>query len=133
MGESEDGDGKGAKVYGVTGMIDGPGSVSTLMLVVVRSTEEGGGELLLPEENKLVELDADVTEEEYDCSELVDAGWDKGVGGDDNGDALECVGWKEDGGTAEAGTAAARRTRMAEVHMDEQFWEDGERMRQQMR
>lgn len=77
MGGSEDGDGKGAKVYGVTGMIDGPGSVSTLMLVVVGSTEEGGGELLLPEENKLVELDVDVTEEENDCSELVGGGWDK--------------------------------------------------------
>jgi hypothetical protein len=41
MGGSEDGDGKGTKGYGVTGMIDGPGSVSTLILVVVRSTEEG--------------------------------------------------------------------------------------------
>jgi hypothetical protein len=41
MGGSEDGDGKGKKGYGVTGMIDGPGSVSTLILVVVRSTEEG--------------------------------------------------------------------------------------------
>lgn len=43
------------------------------------------------------------------------------MGGDDNGDAPECVDRKEDGGNAEVGTAAARRTRMAEVHMDGQF------------
>ena len=77
MGGSEDGDGKGAKGYGVTGMIDGPGSVSTLILVVVRSTEEGRGELLLPEEDKLAGLDVDVTEEDNDRSERVDGGWDK--------------------------------------------------------
>lgn len=74
MGGSEDGDGKGAKKYGVTGMIDGPGSVSTLILVVVRSTEEGGGELLLPEEDRLAALDVDVTEVDNDC---VNGGWDK--------------------------------------------------------
>ena len=62
MGGSEDGDGKGAKGYGVTGMIDGPGSVSTLRLVVVRGTEEGRGEILLPEEDKLAGLDVDVKE-----------------------------------------------------------------------
>lgn len=32
-------------------MTDGPGSVSTLILVVVRSTEEGRGELSFPELN----------------------------------------------------------------------------------
>ena len=32
-GGSEDGDGKGEKAYRVTGMTDGPGSVSTLVLV----------------------------------------------------------------------------------------------------
>lgn len=109
MGGSEDGDGKGAKGYGVTGMIDGPDSVSTLILVVV--TEEDGGELLLPEEDKLAELDVDVTEEENDCDELVDGGRDKGVGGDDNGAG------KENGGAAETRTAAARRTRMAKALM----------------
>jgi len=35
MGGSEDGDGNGTKGYGVTGMTDGPGSVSMLILVVV--------------------------------------------------------------------------------------------------
>jgi hypothetical protein len=66
MGGPEDGEGKGAKRYGVTGMIEGPGSVSTLILVVVRGTEEGGGELLLPEEERLARLDVDVTEEDDD-------------------------------------------------------------------
>jgi hypothetical protein len=102
-------------------MIDGPGSVNTLILVVVRSTEEGGGELLLPEEDKLAGLDVDVTEEDDDCGERVDGGWDKGVGGDDDGDAPECVDGKEDEGAGEARTAAARRTRMAKVHMDVQW------------
>jgi hypothetical protein len=37
-------------------MTDGPGSVSTLILVVVRSIEEGGGELLFPGERELAEL-----------------------------------------------------------------------------
>jgi hypothetical protein len=117
MGGSEDGDGKGAKEYGVTGMIDGPGSVSTLILVVVRSTEEGGGEILLPED-KLVGLDVDVREEDKDCGERVGGGRDKGVCGDDDGDVLGCVNGKEDVGAAEARTAAARRTRMTEAHMD---------------
>jgi hypothetical protein len=57
MGGSKDGDGKGAKRYGATGMVDGPGSVSTLILVVVGSTD--GGELLLPEEDELARLDGD--------------------------------------------------------------------------
>jgi hypothetical protein len=110
MGGSEDGDGKGAKGYGVTGMIDGPDSVITLILVVV--TEEDGGGLLLPEEDKLAELDVDVTEEENDCDELVDGGRDKGVGGDDNDD-----GGKKNEGTTDARTAAARKTRMAKALM----------------
>jgi len=39
-------------------MAGGLGSVSTLILVVVRSTdsEEGRGEILYPEENELAEL-----------------------------------------------------------------------------
>jgi hypothetical protein len=57
MGGSKDGDGKGAKGYRATGMVDGPGSVSTLILVVVGSTD--GGELLLPEEDELARLDGD--------------------------------------------------------------------------
>jgi hypothetical protein len=104
-------------------MIDGPGSVSTLIRVVVRSTEEGGGELLLPEEDMMAGLDVDVTEEDNDCGERVDSGRDKGVGDDDDdGDAPGCVDGKEDGGAAEARIAAARRTRMAKAHMDVQ-WE----------
>jgi hypothetical protein len=121
MGGSEDGDGKGAKGYGVTGMIDGPGSVSTLILVVVRRTEEGRGELLLPEEDKLAGLDVDVTEEENECGERVGGGLDKGVECNDDGDAPGCVDGKEDEGAGEARTAAARRTRMAKAHMDVQW------------
>ncbi|KAH9988724.1 hypothetical protein BJV77DRAFT_1133659 [Russula vinacea] len=62
MGGSEDGDGKGANGYGVTGMADGP--------------EESRGELLIPEEDKLGKLDVDVTE-----------GDDKGLDGEDEGSA----------------------------------------------
>ena len=39
-------------------MIDAPGSVSTLILVVIKSNGEGGGELLLPED-KLAGLDVE--------------------------------------------------------------------------
>ena len=102
-------------------MIDGPGSVSTLILVVVRSTEEGGGELLLPEEEILAGLDVDVTEEDNDCGGRVDGGWDKGMDGDDDGDAPGCVDGKEDEGAGEVRTAAARRTRMAKAHIDVQW------------
>ena len=77
MGGSEGGDGKGAKGYGVTGMIDGPGSVSTLILVVVGSTEEGGGELLLPEEDMLAGLDVDVREEDNDAANVLTVGGTK--------------------------------------------------------
>ena len=101
-------------------MIDGPGSVSTLILAVGRRTEEGGGELLLPEEDMLAGLDVDVTEEDNDCGERVDGGRDKGVGNDDDGDGPGCIDGKEDGGAAEARTAAARRTRMAKAHIDVQ-------------
>ena len=118
MGRSEDGDGKGAKGYGVTGMIDGPGSVSTLILVVVGGTEEGGGTLLLPEEDMLVGLDVGVREDDKDCGERVDCGRDKGVWTDNDGDVLGSVNEKEDGGAAETRAAAARRTRTAEAHMD---------------
>ena len=93
MGGSEDGDGKGANRFGVKGMADGPGSVSTLILVVVRNTEERRGELLIPEEDKLGKLDVDVTE-----------GDDKRLDGDDEG-------------SAEA-RAAARRMRTALDNMD---------------
>ena len=46
MGGCEDGEGKGKKGYGVVGMTDGPGCVSTLMLVpvVVSEAEEVGEE-----------------------------------------------------------------------------------------
>jgi len=120
MGGSEDGDGKGAKGYGVTGIINGPGSVSTLIPVVVRCTEEGRGELLLPEEDTLAGLDVDVTEEGDDCGERVESGRDKGVGGDDDGNASGNVDEKGDEGAAEVRTAAARRTRTGKAHMDVQ-------------
>jgi hypothetical protein len=118
MGGSEDGDGKGAKIYGVTGMIDGPGSVSTLILVVVRSTKEGGGTLLVPEEDILVGLDVGVREEDKDSCKRKDCGWDKGACTDIDGDVLGSVNGKEDGGAAETRAEAARITRMTEAHMD---------------
>jgi hypothetical protein len=93
MEGSEDGDGKGAKGYGVAGMRDGPGSVSTL------STEECGGE---PDEDKVAGLDVD------DASEWVDR---KGEGnGKEDEDKVESE------GAAEA-RAAARRMRTTEDHM----------------
>ena len=58
---SDDGEWKGAKAYGVLGMTDGPGSVSTLILVVVEGAEEDVDELLLPEEDKLAGLDFGIT------------------------------------------------------------------------
>ena len=43
MGGCEEGEGKGAKMYGVVGITDGPGCVSTLMLVdVVAAGAENG-------------------------------------------------------------------------------------------
>jgi hypothetical protein len=63
-------------------MIDGPGSVSTLILVVVR-TEEGVDELLLPEKDKLARLDVGTTEGDDDCGGRVDGERDKGVDGED--------------------------------------------------
>ena len=50
--------------------------------------------------------------------ERVDCGWDKGVDGDDNGDAPGYIDGKEDGSAAEVCTAAARRTRTVKAHMD---------------
>ena len=58
MGGCEDGEGKGKKGYGVVGMTDGPGCVSTLMLVVVvvsgaeevlDEVSEEEGEVTLPD------------------------------------------------------------------------------------
>ncbi len=49
MGGSGEGDGKDTKGYGVTGMTDGPGCVSTLMLVdvLVSGTEEDKEDVVL--------------------------------------------------------------------------------------
>ena len=66
IGGSEEGERNGAKAYRVIGMTDGPGSVSTLILVVVR-TEEGVDALLLPENDKLAGPDIGVTEGYNDC------------------------------------------------------------------
>ena len=92
IGGSDDGEGKAAKAYGVLGMADGPGSVSTLILVVVEGTEEDVDEMLLAEEDKLAGLDVGVTEEEDD----------------------DCGG----GEGAAVARAAARRMKTAEDHMD---------------
>ena len=80
-------------------MTDGPGSVSTLILVVVEGAEENVDELLLPEEDKLAGLDVGVTEEDNEGIE------------EEGKDKLEGEG-------VAAVRAAARRTRMAEDHMD---------------
>jgi len=116
IGGSEDGDGKGANGYGVTGMTDGPGSVSTLILVVV-STEKGGDELLLPED-ELAGLNVDITEVDNDCDDDHGAPeWISGKGGGngkEDEDEVECE------GTAEA-RAATRRMRMTEDRMDVQW------------
>jgi hypothetical protein len=120
MGIPEDGDGKGTKGYGVTGITDGPGSVRTLILEVVRCTEEGRVELLLSEEDKLAEVDVDVTEGDNECGEWVDNRRGKGVDGDDDGDAPRFVDGKEDEGAADAG-AAAKKTRTVKDHMEMQW------------
>jgi hypothetical protein len=55
----------------VTGITDGPGSARMLILEVVRSTEEGRVELLLPEEDKLAGVDVDDTEGDNECNKWV--------------------------------------------------------------
>jgi hypothetical protein len=84
-------------------MTDGPGSVSTLILVVVRSTEEGEDELLFPEENGLAELGIEGVPE-----------W---VGDKGEGDGKKDVDRVESEGTADA-LAATMRVRTAEDHMN---------------
>ena len=98
IGGSDDGEGKGANAYGVLGMTDGPGSVSTLILVVVEGTEEDVDELLLPKADKLARLDVVVTKK--------DEGVEK-----EGEDKLE-------GEVVASARAAARRTRTAGDHMD---------------
>jgi hypothetical protein len=105
MGGTEDGDGKGSKVYGVTGMTDDPGSVSTLILGIVRSTEEGRGELLFREENGLAGLGIEGVPE---CQWVGDKG---------EGDGERDVDKVESEGTADARAAAMRAT-TAEVRMN---------------
>lgn len=90
-------------------MIDGPGSVSTLILVVARGTEEDGDEVLLPEE-ELARLNVDVTEG--------DGERDKEVEGDDGErNGMEDKDKVEDEGAADA-LATARRMKTVEGHMD---------------
>lgn len=83
-------------------MTDGPGSVSTLILVV-RNTEVGGGTLLFPEENGLAELGIE--------------GMTEWVGDKGGGDGESDVDEVESEGTADA-RAATMRVRMAKVHMN---------------
>ena len=68
---SEDGDGKGAKGYEVTGMIDGPGSVSTLVPKVV-STEGDGGKPL-PLEYDMEEGNGKEGEGKVECEGAAEA------------------------------------------------------------
>ena len=46
IGGPEEGEGKGMKIYGVVGMVDGPGSVSKLPLVAVVVVSRAEGEAL---------------------------------------------------------------------------------------
>jgi hypothetical protein len=117
IGGSEDGDGKGANGYGVTGMTDGPSSVSALIPRVV-STEGGKGGLLLSED-ELAGLDVNVTKVDKDWGGRVACGndgpaWvddkDKGKGKEDED--------KVEGEGAAKARAAARRTRTAMDHMN---------------
>ena len=85
-------------------MIDGPGSVSTpVILVLVKSTEEGRGELSFPAENEPAKLGIE--------------GVPKWVGDKGEGNGGEDVDKVESEGTAET-RAATTRVRMAEVHMN---------------
>jgi hypothetical protein len=82
--------------------------VSTLILIVVISTEEGRGELLFSEENELAKLDV-----EEDVLEWVD---DKSVG-----DGEEDIDNVESEAAAEA-RATTTRVRTAEDHMIAYWW-----------
>jgi hypothetical protein len=115
IGGCEDGEGKGTKGYGVVGMTDGPGCVSTLMLVVVvvrdaeeevlgeeEGEDEGEGEVvLLPDWDELgCEVD-----KKGECVEGVAGG--KWEDGDDN--APGCFACEDEGEAAKA-RPVARRT-----------------------
>jgi hypothetical protein len=117
IGGSEEGDGKGANGYEVTGMTDGPSSVSALIPRVV-STEGGRGGLLLSED-ELAGLDVDVTEVDNDRSGRVACGDDGPAWVDDkdegNGKKDED---KVDGECAAEARAATRRARTGMVHMN---------------
>jgi hypothetical protein len=86
-------------------MTDGPGSVSTLILilVVVGGTKEGRGEVLFPEKLELGGLGTEGVPE-----------W---VGGKGEGSGEKGVDKVESEGTADA-RAATMRVRTAEVHMN---------------
>ena len=84
-------------------MTDGPGSVGTLIPIVVGNTEEVKDEMLFPEENGLAELGIEG---------MPDWVGDKGEGDEEKG-----VDKVESEGTADA-LAATMRQRIAEVHMN---------------
>ena len=118
MGGSDDGEGNGANAYRVIGMADGPGSVSTLILVIVR-TEEGVDALLLPEKDKLAALGVGVKEGGNDgrrvdgeCDKIVVDGKEECKGEDKDK-------WVSEG--AAAARAATKRTRTAEDHINLQW------------
>lgn len=86
-------------------MTDGPGSVSTLILVVVRSIEDGGGELLFPGEKELGELGIEGVPD-----------WVGGMG-EGGGEKDVDKDKVESADTADA-RAATKRMRTVEVHMN---------------
>ena len=115
MGGCEEGEGKGTKMYGVVGMTDGPGCVSTLMLVdvVVAGAEDGVLEEVSDDEDegevKLPEWDELRDELEWDngCDRDDTPGWAEG---EDEGD--------EDGDDVAKVYPAPRRTSKTDCSMD---------------
>lgn len=118
MGGSDEGEGKGTKAYGVVAMVDGPGSVSTLMLVdvdVVAGAEdellEGEDDvLLLLERDELAGLEVDVKEGNDDEGSESDEGVVGGKREDgDDGAAPDVVEGREDGMEGSGEEAAKAR------------------------
>ena len=72
MGGCEEGEGKGTKLYGVVGMTDSPGCVSTLILVdvVVAGAEDGALEVSDDEDKgEAIELEVDELREELEWND----------------------------------------------------------------
>ncbi len=131
MGGPQDDDGKGSNAYEVAGIREGSNPVSTLILVVVETTEGDRGELLLPDEEKPVGLGVEVADGDNDGGELVKVARENEGESDGDNDGTEFVDGdsevdsdgKEDedevgSEVAAVVRAAATRMRTAEGHMN---------------